>query len=319
MNTEKGINQLVDDYTEAMDALKYIQKNTKFVLNKWVVWMVTNKINITEPRRADIVKYKQYLIDKSYTPSTINRYLAPVRCFFRYLENNGIYSDIASGIKSPKDEREYIKDYLNPEQVIKLLSLIERNTLIGKRDYAMINLMFCTGLRRVEIHRLKVMDLMVNKDYVLTIRRKGKVSTEQIKIDAEIFDPIHEYLVNRNPYKQSDPLFANHSRHPHETISSKMISSIVKNYLKKLNVNTSRLTCHSLRHSAAINLLQSGKSIYDVRDLLGHKSVETTQIYLRAIESIRKYNNNSSSLLIKLYSNKPEIALVEPKNELINV
>ena len=99
MNSDKTISMLIDEFISEMDSKSYMQKNTKWVLNRFLTWMVKNKINVRNPRRADIIHYKQSIIDEGKTPSTVNRYLAPVRTFFAYLERNGIYTNIAAGIK----------------------------------------------------------------------------------------------------------------------------------------------------------------------------------------------------------------------------
>lgn len=301
MNTDKLIKELVEEFISEMDSKKSVQDNTKWVLNRFITWMVKSGIDVRNPRRADIIHYKNAIIDEGKTPTTVNRYLAPVRSFFAWLERIGVYTNIAAGIKSPKDDRDFRKDYLKPDQIIQLLSSIPVERITGLRDYAMINLMVCTGLRRVEVMRLTISDMIqVDGEMVLKIQRKGRTYKEKIKIENEVYDPIEMYLVARTSYSDSDPLFANHSRHAHSQLSKEMFSKIVKKYLT--NISTSkRLTCHSLRHSAAINLLSLGKSIYDVKELLGHKSVETTQHYLRAIEAERRYNNPVARDLVELY------------------
>jgi site-specific recombinase XerD len=310
MNSDKSINMLIDEFISEMDSKVYVQKNTKWVLTRFVTWMVKNKIDVRNPRRADIIHYKQAIIDEKKTPCTVNRYLAPVRTFFSWLERNGIYSNIAAGIKSPKDDRDFRRDYLKPEQIIQLLNSIPTNKIIGLRDYAIINLMVCTGLRRIEILRLQVSDMeIIDDQIVLNIQRKGRTYKEKIKIEYEIFEPIEKYLVNRT-YLSTDPLFANH--YTGGRISEIMLSKIVKKYLKKVSVSK-RLTCHSLRHSAAINLLSLGKSIYDVKNLLGHKSIDTTQLYLKAIEAERRFNNPVSRDLVELYKKANEMAEIRQK------
>ena len=280
-------------------------QNTKWVLNRFVVWMIKNKINVRNPRRADIIHYKQSIIDEGKTPCTVNRYLAPVRTFFGWLERNGIYNNIAAGIKSPKDDRDFRRDYLNPDQVIQVLRSIPLDKVTGLRDYAIINLMVCTGLRRIEVLRLQVSDLDIMDDQiVLNIQRKGRTYKEKIRIEYEIFEPIERYLLKRR-YSKSDPLFANH--YTGGRMSEIMLSKVVKKYIKKVS-SSNKLTCHSLRHSAAINLLKLGKSIYDVKNLLGHKSIDTTQLYLKAIEAERRFNNPLSRDLVELYRKANEMA-----------
>ena len=306
MSIEKPINMLIAEYTEQMDSKEYVQANTLWVLRRFVNWMVCNKIDVRNPRRADVIHYKNTVISEGKTPMTVNRYLAPIRGLFRWFEENAIYNNIAAGVKSPKDDRAFVRDYLKPPQIRQLLNSINTTTIAGARNYAMINLMVHLGLRRVEVLRLTIGDLTTTPTgYVLNIQRKGRTYKEAIKIEAEVFAPIENYLLRRNNYTDSSPMFGNHSQHHTDQLSAKMVSTIVKRYLKLIN-DSQKLTCHSLRHSAAINLLTAGRSIYDVRDMLGHKSVEITQVYLKAIEAERRFNNPAARDLVELYKNNKE-------------
>jgi integrase/recombinase XerD len=303
MNSNLSLIALVDQFLSEVDAKPYVIKNYKWRLDKFINYMVKNKIDVRNPRRADIIHYKQALIDQGKTPPTVNTYLAPIRCFFAFLENRGIYENIAGGIKSPKESRDHRKDYLKPDQVAQLLKLINTDTLTGKRDYSMINLMLVYALRRIEILRLKIHDLKVeNGNPVLYIQRKGRDYKEPILILSEVNEPIQQYLKARKNYIDTDPLFGNHSYIKKTSLSDVMFSKIIKKYLKQIN-DSKKLTCHSLRHSAAINLLKAGKSIYDVKELLGHSTVKTTELYLAAIKAETRFNNPLARDINDIYRN----------------
>lgn len=123
-------------------------------------------------------------------------------------------------------------------------------------------------LRRIEILRLLIQDLKTeNSEPVLYIQRKGRDYKEPILLLPEVYETIQTYLKARINFTEADPLFGNHSPHPRNTLSEVMFSKIIKKYLKQIN-DSKKLTCHSLRHSAAINLLKAGKSIYEVKELL---------------------------------------------------
>jgi integrase/recombinase XerD len=301
MKSDKPILELISDFVSELDVKPYVRKNQTWVLHRFVNWLTQNKIDVRNPRRADIIHYKNSLLTEGKTPCTVNTYLAPVRNFFGWLENSGIFENIAAGIRSPKDSRDFRKDYLKPEQVRQLLDLIPTDSLTGKRDFAMINLMLVYGLRRIEILRLKISDLKAESiGPVLYIQRKGREYKEPLLLVDEVFEPIQEYLTSRVNYLESDPLFGNHSRHPRNTISETMVSKILKKYLKQIN-DSKKLTCHSIRHSTAINLLKAGKSIYDVKELLGHSSVQTTELYLKAIGAETRFNNPLAREVSNLY------------------
>ena len=82
-----------------------------------------------------------------------------------------------------------------------------------------------------------------------------------------------------------------------------MIVHCVKKYMKKVGLNDRYYTCHSLRHTAAVLSLKAGASIYDVQQMLGHKSIDTTRIYLRAIDAEKMLDNPAIRCLDKLFGN----------------
>ena len=295
MLIEKPINKLIAEYISEMDVKPYVQVNTRWVLDRFVKWMVVQRINVKQPRRADIIHYKNTLITEGKTPTTVDRYLSPIKTFFTWMESNGYYTNIAAGIKSPKDNRRFRKEYLQPDQVVQLLQSIPTDTITGKRNLAMITLMVYNGLRRIEIIRLTIADMVSSNE--LMIQRKGRTYKESIRIQPEVYDIIEQYLIERGSYLPGDPLFANHSHWHTNTISETILSKIVKKYLKQLS-DSKKLTCHSLRHTAAITLLKSGKSVYDVQHFLGHTNTHSTEAYLKAIEAEQRQNNTLSRDLI---------------------
>ena len=307
MNTDKSINSLVAEYVSEQDMKPDVQKNTLWVLQRFVNWMVKNRIDVRNPRKANIIHYKTALIGEKKSPTTVNRYMAPVRGFYGWLDDCNIYENITLGVKRLKDDRRFRKEYLRPEQARQLLQLIPLDKITGMRDYAMINLMLMKGLRRVEISRLTVGDIDRN---VLTVRRKGRLYTEDLQLEEEVLQPIINYLTERCPASENEPMFGNHSRHHTNKLSKESISRIVKSYLVHISDNC-KLTCHSLRHTGAITLLKSGKSIYDVQQFLGHSTIKSTEPYLRAIEQEQRFNNTLSRDLIDTFKNDKKTAKIK--------
>ena len=306
MKSEKPILELIENFVSELDVKPYVRKNQTWVLHRFVNWMTKTGVDVRNPRRADIIHYKNVLLTDGKTPTTVNTYLAPVRSFFQWLENSGIHENIAAGIRSPKDSRDFRKEYLNPKQANQLLNLISTDKLAGKRDFALVNLMLVYALRRIEILRLKISDLKAESiGPVIYVQRKGRDYKEPLLLLDEVFEPIQDYLVTRANFSESDPLFGNHSRHNKLTLSETMVSKILKKYLKQI-FDSKRLTCHSLRHSTAINLLKSGASIYDVKELLGHSSVKTTELYLAAIKAESRFNNPLAKEVNDIYRKTPK-------------
>lgn len=248
--------------------------------------------NINEPTREDIISYRD-LLKKDHKPSTVQLYITAVRLFFRWTAQENIYPNIADHIKGAKVDREHKKDYLTAAQVRNVLKAVDRTTLHGKRDYALLTLMFTTGLRTISISRANVGDISTyGNTAALFYQGKG----HEDKADAVmIVDPvefaIRDYLKARGRANSKEPLFTSIAhRNKGGRMTTRSISRIIKNALISAGYNSDRLTAHSLRHTAATLNLLNGATIEETQQLLGHSNINTTMIYSHALERI---NNHS--------------------------
>ena len=124
----------------------------------------------------------------------------------------------------------------------------------------------------------------------------------EVGITGKMLEAIHDYIVCRGDITESDYLFVSHARGYKEAkLNPVMVSRIVKRRLREIGLDSKFLTCHSLRHNAAILSLKAGATIYDVQQMLGHVSIETTKIYLRAIEEETRINNRAVHTLDELF------------------
>lgn len=308
MNSPKPILQLLDDFLANQDVHESTRKRYRENMHMFIGWLTRNCSDIKNPLRADIIRYKQSLIDSKKATTTIDAYLVPVRQFFIYLEEAKIYDNVSAGVHSPRKYLGYRKEYLRSEQVNRLLSSIDRSTITGKRDYAIINLMCNTGMRCVEISRLDWMDIKPSKTgYSIDIQGKGHINKDRyISIPSVLFAPVHDYLLCRTLYESNPPLFANHSYVANGTRFTQLsISKIIKKYMRAIDIDSVKLTAHSLRHTAAINAIKAGAKISDVQSMLGHRNSYTTDIYLRALEAESAEEGTAIRLLHDYYkSNK---------------
>jgi len=220
----------------------------------------------------------------------VDNYMVPVRQFFRYLADMGIHSNPAKGIKSPKKSKTFRKDYLRPEQIRDVMGRIDRSTLIGARDYAIINTMIRTGMRCVEISRADVGDLrQVNGRWVMDLQSKGHHDKDRtVGVSEKVVAPIADYLGYSGPANNSEPMFKNHAIVSNDTrIRPITISKIVKRRLRNAGLDSSKLTAHSLRHTFAIIALTNGVELIEVYYALGHSDIRTTMLYQKAMEAER--------------------------------
>jgi integrase/recombinase XerC/integrase/recombinase XerD len=292
MNTTKPILQLMDEFLANQDIAENSRKRYRDCLHFFIYWL-SRYGSVSSPNRAQIIDYKKYLIASKRSASTIDNYLSPVRQFFKYLEEVGICENVAVGITSPKRSSGFRKDYLREPQVKKLLDSINRSTLQGERDYAVINLMVRTGMRCIEVSRSDVRDLnLLNGNWVIDIQGKGRISKDRrLGITPMVVNPIESYLESRNKHDGicvNHPMFMNHCYVSRDTrLTPVTISKFVKKYLRVIGIDNRKVTAHSLRHTFAITALKNGATLLEVSSALGHSDIKTTMIYQEAIEEER--------------------------------
>lgn len=251
---------------------------------------------ISQPVREDILNFRDELKNTGHSPATIQTYITVVKLFFRWTSQERLYPNIADHIKGAKIGREHKKDYLTADQVREVLSTVEQNTLQGMRDYAILVLMLTCGLRTIEVSRANIGDLRVLGDNtVLYIQGKGREGkSEYVKVPNRVEKAIRAYLTLRGSTRDSEPLFASTSNNSKGArLSTRSISGIVKQALKNAGYNSSRLTAHSLRHTAVTLALLSGVDLAEVQNFARHKNITTTMIYNHAIEDEKNRCSNA--------------------------
>lgn len=254
---------------------------------------------ITQPTREDILSYREELKASGHKPTTVQNYITAARLFFQWLEQERIYPNVAAHIKGAKLDKEHKKDYLTSRQVKTILGKVDRSSLQGLRDYAVLALMITGGLRTIEVSRADVGDLRAAGDNtVLYIQGKGRdEKTEYVKIDGKVEEAIREYLKARGSAAQTEPLFASLSNNSKgQRMSTRAISGIVKSHLQAAGFDSEKLTAHSLRHTAVTLSLLAGKNLAEVQQFARHANIATTQIYNHALD---KAKNGCSEAIAK--------------------
>jgi integrase/recombinase XerC len=254
---------------------------------------------ITQPTREDIIAFREELKATGHKPTTVQNYITAARGFFQWLEQEHIYPNVAAHIKGAKLNKEHKKDYLNSRQVKAILGKIDRDSLQGLRDYAIMVLMITGGLRTVEVSRANVEDLRTLGDNtVLYVLGKGRdEKAEYIKIDGKVEEAIRDYLKARGSATPSAPLFASMSNNSMGgRLSTRTVSGIAKSRLKAAGYDSDKLTAHSLRHTAVTLSLLAGKNITEVQQFARHSNIATTMIYNHALD---KAKNGCSEAIAK--------------------
>lgn len=255
-------------------------------------------MGITQPKREDIVAYRDYL-KEAHKPTTVQSYLAAVKLFFQWTEREGLYPNVADRVKGAKLDTEHKKDYLTTKQVGKLLGAIDRSTLKGKRDYAILSVMVTTGLRTVSIISANIEDIRAaGNDTALYYRGKGhEEKANYVKLAEPVEEAVRDYLTARGKTEDREPLFASiANRNSGGRMTTRSISRIAKESLIDVDLKSDRLTAHSLRHTAATLNLLSGGTVEETQQLLDHANINTTLIYSHALDRAK---NDSEKRIAK--------------------
>jgi integrase/recombinase XerC/integrase/recombinase XerD len=292
MKLEKPILVLVNEFLAENSNLESTKDLYKKTLHLWITWMVKNDWPVSEPSRANLISYREYLRSRSLSLRTIDNYLAAVKQFTRWLyENNYIEKDIYSGLKNLRKTNEYLKAALSYEEVDRLLNVTRGESLISQRDHAIINLMIFTGMRRLEVCRCDTRDFYcIDGQWYARIHGKGHYEKDsEIPITQAIMKPILIYWKQRGVSGSSDitPAFINHARCSRGRIDPSFLSKMVKKYLRVCGLDDRKYSCHSLRHTCAVMALKSGAKVFQIQQLLRHRSPSTTELYLKAIREER--------------------------------
>ena len=284
-----NVPELVTSFLASQDVRPISKVAYQKGLERFLSWLAEN--GIEQPDRESILKFKSFMVESGLSANTVNSYLVAVKRFFAYLEGIRKYPDVAKGIKGITQPRDHLKESLTAAQVKELLSQVDISAFQGRRDFAIINLMVRTGLRTIEVVRADVEDVkQEGGEALLFVQGKGRDSKDSFVILTEkALKPILAYLKERAPVDPGDPLFASISdRNKGRRLGTRTIRRLIKDHLKKINIESRKLSAHSLRHSFATLTLRAGAPLIQVKDALRHASIETTQKYLHNIERIEK-------------------------------
>lgn len=248
-----------------------------------------SKIELRDITKENVVAFLDWLQShRRCSVATRNVRLAALHSFFRFLqyqipENLSEWQKILS-IKEKKSQKETIS-YLSVDGIKLLLEQPNRATPKGRRDLAMLALMYDCAARVQEIIDLKPLSIRLNKPFTIKIIGKGNKARIVPLMEEEI-DHVHSYMKENGLmeiHRKQEPLFYN-SRN--DKLTRAGVNCILLKYATMARVKNpglipDKISCHSLRHSKAMHLLQAGVHLVYIRDFLGHESVQTTEIYAR--------------------------------------
>ena len=214
---------------------------------------------------------------------TQNYYLIALRAFLKFLRKRGVESLSPERIELAKVPERSL-DLISPVELERLMKAPAKDSLEGKRDRAILELLFSTGLRISELCSLSTDDVDLTRDE-FSVRGKGdKIRVAFISDEARA--SIKEYLAGRKD--MDDALFVRYGKKAHvgedTRITPRTVQRLLKHYAVKAGI-TRKVTPHVIRHSFATDLLSNGADLRSVQALLGHAHIGTTQIYTHVTDA----------------------------------
>ena len=271
----KIIDSYLDKYSEylkyELNYSDYTIKNYCLHITKFFEYLDSNKISYNNLTKDDIIDYLKYLDSQKYANRTISIILSSLRSFYDFLmESKVIETNIFNLVSNPKLEKK-LPNFLSYEQIRAILDSIPNDDILNIRNKLIIELLYATGIRVSELVNLKVSDIIFSER---KIRIFGKGKKERIVYYGDYASiAIDNYLNTRN--SNNEYLILNKDGNK---ISVRGIEKIIDKMAITASVNCN-VTPHTFRHTFATHLLNEGADIKSVQELLGHSSLNTTEVY----------------------------------------
>ncbi len=219
-------------------------------------------------------EYLGHLDQMGLKRSSIARKISCLRSFYAFLQKrNLVVGNPTEHLRTPKKEKR-LPDCLDQDEVGNLLTLPDHDVFAGKRDKAMLELLYSSGLR---VSELVGMNMAALDEANMIVRVLGKGKKERLTpLGQPAMDAIRDYLAARQERGlQGEALFINQRG---ERITTRSVRRILARYVVVAGIKK-KTSPHTLRHSFATHLLDNGADLRSVQELLGHASIATTQVY----------------------------------------
>jgi len=269
-------DHIIRSFLDSLYIEKGLSKNTvssyKNDISSFLSWLNKKQINYQQVSGKNINEFISNLFNSGLKSSSINRKISSIKHFYLFLSKKKIikYSP-ADEIETPKQEK-YLPISMSEDEVERLLSSPNSNRIIERRDKAMIEILYATGMRISELVNLKLTDVDFNRSVLKVF---GKGSKERlVPYGEKAAEALDIYLRDRKRSDSKNVFLSNRG----SQITRGAFWQRIKIYIKRENLKSS-ISPHTLRHAFATHLLNRGADLRSVQILLGHSDLSTTQIY----------------------------------------
>jgi integrase/recombinase XerD len=285
------MKQLIQQFLEELEIRNYSQRTIVdygYHLDLWQKFINRKRVRdlsrVTDSTVADFQRWLFYLPTRHGAARGVlnqNTVLAALKSFFRFLKAEGLIArDPAASIPYARQPTSLPRNVLTPEEANRILDQVDISTPLGRRDRAILEILYATGIRKEELRGLALPDLNLEEGLVrITLGKGGR--DRVVPLGTKAVRALEDYLKRGRPellgQSHTDRLFLSYRGHP---LDPHTLGALVKSHAQKAQVKK-LVTPHVWRHTCATHLVQNHASLRHVQDLLGHRSVSTTERYLR--------------------------------------
>ena len=282
-----SFEEILQDYLLMLDVEKGLSQNTidgyQVDLRQFGSWLKEEGEDLSAIDQLTLHRYNTHL-GKSYKPASIARKITALKGFLDYLTENGLLTQTLT-VEDHTKKPDRLPNVLTLEQMNAMIAAVSTRNLAGKRDRAILELLYATGMRVSELTALMLDRYYPDEQFVRVI---GKGSKERlVPFGRCAKDAVDRYLQARAVahVQPSDYVFL--SSHQ-KKMSRQAVWKIVKKYARAAGIPF-EVTPHTIRHTFATHLLENGVDLRAIQDMLGHADIGTTQIYVHlAFKDIEK-------------------------------
>jgi integrase/recombinase XerC len=300
MKSENKMMDAVRNYLEYLETERNYSAHTVISYENDLIALVNflmreGTLSFAEVHKESLRAFIGSLLDNNLSRRSIARKIASIRSFFKYLRRQKIIEgNPALVLITPKISKK-LPVFLDEKSVENLLSSPDSNSVVGKRDTAILELFYSTGIRLSELISININDLK-EEEGLIKIKVKGR-KERIVPVGRKAISAIRQYLAARKDLALSGsrksevrPMFVTEKS---ERLYPQAVSRMVRRYIGEIS-EIEKKSPHVLRHTFATHLLNHGADLRAVKELLGHESLSTTQIYTHvSTERMKKVYENA--------------------------
>lgn len=285
------MKEFVQQFLEELQIRNYSERTITdygYHLNLWQKFLerkrMTGLSQVTDATIADFQRWLFYLPTRHGAARGVlnqNTVLAALKGFFRFLKAEGLIArDPAAALAYARQPSSLPRNVLTPEEANRILDQVDTTTPLGRRDRAILEVFYATGIRKEELRGVVLSDVDLEQGLVRITLGKG-ARDRVVPLGTKAARALNDYLQRGRPQLlgqgHTDRLFVSYRGHP---LDPHTLGELVKKHAQSAHVKK-LVTPHVWRHTCATHLVQNHASLRHVQDLLGHRSVSTTERYLR--------------------------------------